>query len=129
MNKPRIFYIRIIILVVIILIAILFGIKHFLKMQQIKWDENYERTSSEHHKYIINRLYNNNHNIFNFDENNKYIITYENLVKHMNGVDYFPPRDDKYGNDCVGYYIITKKDNNELDIDLSHECDMDILIQ
>ena len=30
---------------------------------------------------------------------------------------------DKYGNMCVGYYLI-KKNNNSIEVDSSHICDM-----
>ena len=107
--------------ILILLIPIIF-IFVFYKSMLVKNKQNYEVIDYEKEKQNIKEVYKVNPEIFDFDVNGECKITVEDIHTKQNNYD-FEIQHDKYGNMCIGYYIL-KKDGNEVNVDVSHMCDM-----
>ena len=117
--KIRVKNIYIIIFFIVVIILII-GYYSFIRIQQ-KNAYNYLEMSSD--DWIVEDIYKEYPNIFNFSEDGECIITISELLKGQDEYN-IEIMHDKEGNDCVGYYIINKDLDNQLDIDSSHICDM-----
>ena len=111
-----------IILFMIILIIIRIGLYEFNRFQI---NNAYENNNSDLsiNDYYIESIYEKNPNVFNFGEDGECIITVSELLKYESEYE-MDILHDKYGNDCIGYYIIHKDLDNNIDIDSSHICEM-----
>ena len=103
-----------------IIIFILLPILLYICIKNVESMSEYKINYDENNDTIIN-IYKDNPNLFNF-ENNKAIIDIETLYTYDSPY-LFTLEHDSFGNECIGYYIIEKK-NNDLLIDSSHTCDM-----
>lgn len=115
MNKK---IITLIIFFLLIFICI-YGFYRFILYRDKK---NYETIDYIYQSKRVKELYYLYPERFIFDENNECMITVEEI--YMISDDYgFEIEHDKYGNMCVGYYIV-KKNGENIDVDSSHICDM-----
>ena len=116
MNKKRYF--------LILIIVILITIAYLINLYSISLHKKmYEKVCYDCDNDCIEIIYNEKSELFSFDKNNNSIITIEELLS-SNASCSFDTTHDKYGNDCIGYYVIHKNDNNKIKIDSSHICDM-----
>lgn len=115
MNKKSIMLIIFFIIIFVIIIGIYNYILYLEKL-------DYETINYEHQSNWVKEVYEDNPNIFEFDISDECKITVEQMhtIQHKIG-NYI--EHDKYGNMCVGYFIIKKKDKG-IEVDSSHICDM-----
>lgn len=90
------------------------------------YNESIEPPSYEALKLSITNLYEEKPSLFMFDEDNTAILKMDVLYSRIledNDNSYIDPIYNEDFDQCAGYIIIKKNDNN-LDIDLTHMCDM-----
>ena len=115
MSKKTFIFIIFLIVVFVIIIAFY---KYILYKEKIE----YETIDYESQSNWVKEVYNLHPNIFEFDSNDVCKITMEQMHTFQNDIGmYF--EHDKYGNMCVGYFIV-KKNGESIDVDSSHICDM-----
>ena len=109
-----------IIIFIIVIIILIIAYHLFIRFQQ-KNAYNYRDTFDN--DSVVKEIYEKYPELFSFTEDGECIISVSELLKGQNEFD-FDIMHDKEGNDCIGYYIINKDLNNNIDIDSSHICDM-----
>ncbi len=115
MNKK----VFILIIFFLVMIAIIFGFyKYILYKDRIEYETiNYEFQSD-----WVKEVYDVHPNIFKFDSNGICKMTVEQMHTLQNDVGNYIEHD-KYGNMCVGYYVVNKS-GDTIEVDSSHICDM-----
>lgn len=114
--SKKVFIFIIFLLVVFVIIFLLY--KYILYKDKI----NYENIDYNYQSRCVKEVYNLHPSAFEFNEVNECKITVEQV--HLIDDDYgFEIEHDKDGNMCVGYYIV-KKNENDIEVDSSHICDM-----
>lgn len=77
---------------------------------------------------FIKKMYEVSPDLFEFNEENIAIIylrTFTDGYTNKNGETiYVSVKFDKNLNECDGYYIVYKRDENNIDVDSTHLCDM-----
>ena len=111
--------------IVLFLIFVLFSAIGIYAHRRYVINNRYKNDNSDlsAYDYSVRWIYNNYPDLFNFSEDGECIITISELLKGQDEYD-FDIMHDEYGNDCVGYYIVNKVDNNRIKIDSSHICEM-----
>lgn len=78
-------------------------------------------------KEVVIDMYNIDSNLLDFDENNIAILKMDDMyigVEKNNQSYSMPPIYNENFEQCAGYIIVKKIENNSLDIDISSFCDM-----
>ncbi len=94
----------------------------FYKYILYKEKQEYETINYDYQSKCVEEVYELHQSAFNFDSNNICKITVEQIHTISNDFG-FEIEHDKYGNMCVGYFIVKKNENN-IEVDSSHICDM-----
>ncbi len=115
MNKTKLFLFIFFIVLVISSIILHFYLNSL-------YDKDYEKICYDCFDENIREIYKNNKDLFEFDENDTAILGIETVL-NSSTISLGDLEHDKYGNFCVGYFIITKNEN-DIDIDSSHMCDL-----
>ena len=105
----------------ILLIIVLYFSFYFYQRHLVS--EAYKSINTDLYNWEVIEIYDRYPGLFNFSEDNECIITVEELLKGQDEYD-FDLMHDSEGNQCIGYYIINKDLDNNIDIDSSHICDM-----
>lgn len=107
-----------IILVITVFIIIFAFHRYILYKEKIE----YETVDYESQSNWVKEVYSIHPDMFEFDSNGLCKITMEQVHTMQSDIGNYIEHD-KYGNMCVGYFII-KKNGNDIDVDSSHICDM-----
>jgi len=111
-----------VIIAIIVVLVIGIGFYCFNRISQIK---NYNNNDLEVVDYAVYELYETHPELFVFDEYGECIISVQQLLEnHYETESDYNLLHDSDGNDCVGYYIVTKTLDNDIYIDGTHVCDM-----
>lgn len=111
-----------IVVIVISFLIMFLGIYVFYKYVMYKEKEENETIDYNYQSKCVKEVYKLHPESFVFDSNGICKMTVEQI--HTVSNDYgFEIEHDKYGNMCVGYFII-KKSNDNIKVDSSHICDM-----
>lgn len=108
--------------IIIIVIMVIFLSKFIPDYIESKKSENYDFL-----KESVIYAYSINHNILSFNEDNIAVLKMDVLY---NGVkddksDYsIPPIYNNNFEQCAGYIVVTRMEDNDLRVDISHFCDM-----
>lgn len=93
----------------------------FYKYILYKYKINYENIDYNYQSKCVKEVYDLHPEAFTFNSNEcKITVEQIQLISDDSG---FEIEHDKYGNMCVGYYIV-KKVENDIEVDSSHICDM-----
>ncbi len=115
MNKKVVYLLLSFIAFIIIVICFYLYILHREK-------EMYETVNYEFQSNWVKKVYDAYPNLFEFDSNGVCKITVEKMHTMQSEIGNYIEHD-KYGNMCVGYFIISKSGEN-IEVDSSHICDM-----
>ncbi len=108
--------------IIIIIVVILFLSKFIPDYIESKKPMNYDYL-----KECVIYAYNINPSILSFNEDNIAILKMDvlyNGVKNNMSEFSIPPIYNKEFEQCAGYIVVSKTENNDMSIDISHFCDM-----
>ncbi len=107
------------IIFIIVIFVVVYGFyRYILYKEKIEYETvNYDSQTS-----WVKEVYNAHPSIFVFDSNGICKITVEQIHTMQNDIGNYIEHD-KYGNMCIGYFIVKKNENN-IEVDSSHICDM-----
>lgn len=109
-------------IIIVLLSIVIFGIGKYV-INRIKVNEMRNVIFTNTNDSVVEDIYKKYPNLFSFSEDGECIISMRELIIGQDEYDADIIHDSD-GNDCMGYYIITRDMDNNILIDSSHVCDM-----